>query len=140
MWKADDEVDYFSSSQKRWLRALVVRVRSNGDIKLKVFGSSNSNESRDVTVDARDVKAKIRMPFDRRGMTLRQLRDIHREYIQTGMLRKKCAEFNKCNAAAIQKGTVHEKAENLYALEDYVVKRETKQQSCSLLDFIVEVF
>ena len=33
-------------------------MHSNGDIKLKVFGSSSSNESRDVI--ARDVATKIR--------------------------------------------------------------------------------
>ena len=60
VWKVDDEAEYFSSSQKRWLRAVVVKMRSNGDIKLKVFGSFSSNESCDKTVYARDVATKLR--------------------------------------------------------------------------------
>ena len=136
MWKPDDGAAYWSS-QKCWLRAVVVRVHSNGDIKLKVFGSSNSNESRDVTVNARDVATKLRMRlkpgFDRQGRTLRQLRDIHRDYVKTGILREKCAEFNKNNATAIQEKTKFAMGENLYALDNFFVKPKTEERSRSVV-------
>ena len=60
VWKPDDEAEYFSSSLKCWLRAVVAKVRSSGDIKLKVFAFPNSKESRDVTVDERELAMKIR--------------------------------------------------------------------------------
>ena len=65
------------------------------------------------------------VPHARRGVTLRQLRDIRDGYVANGYLKKKCAEFNKKHAAEIKAGSKRAMKENLHALNKFVVKPTT---------------
>ena len=65
------------------------------------------------------------VPYARRGITLRQLKDVAKATLATGWIPTKCAEFNAGHAAAIAAGEAYAMAPNLYALDAPFVRATT---------------
>ena len=59
------------------------------------------------------------VPYERRGMTLAQLRNVYEGYVKPGYLRDECAEFNRKNAKDVERGKKFKMSENLYALDTF---------------------
>ncbi|CAE8707718.1 unnamed protein product, partial [Polarella glacialis] len=66
-----------------------------------------------------------RLPYERRALTLRQLKRLARCFVESGWLDAKCEEFNEKFKVQIAAGKKYKKEPNLYAIDEFLVKPAT---------------
>jgi len=72
------------------------------------------------------LEEQPRLPYERRALTLRQLRRLARCFVESGWLDAKCEEFNEKFKVQIAAGKKKYKKEpNLYAIDEFLVKPAT---------------
>ncbi|CAK9026198.1 unnamed protein product [Durusdinium trenchii] len=78
--------------------------------------------------------APCAVPHSLRGMALGQLERLEEVFVKSGWLGEQCESFNQLNEEAIRQGSKYPQAENLYAMNTFVVTPMTRPGTCKARD------